>query len=338
MKRIIYFISVLLFIVMLSSCLEKQTDPMDLVVTDITPERSSTLEQISEYPLYVYFYSGDYGFEEYLQTGEYGSKQGVITKENTYSCSCFSAFGDERQAIFGRNFDWYYHPVLILFTQPSSGYRSVSMVDISYLGYDVDHSPLDDPQALLQTPYIPFDGMNEMGLAVGMMSIAHAEGGDDPQKVTIGSLELMRLLLDYAGNVEEAIRLIQDYNVDFEDIPVHYMIADKEGHSAIIEYIDGEPLVVRNDQEWQVSTNFLITEASSLGTHSTCWRYNLLEKELQRSNGVLDVQTGMGLLSKVSQAGDFATRWSVVYDLTHAKLQVAIGGEYNEVYEFSLDQ
>ena len=317
--------------------MEKQPDQIDLPVMDAAPESFSTLEQISDYPLYVYSYPGDYGFEEYLQTGEYGSNQGVLTNESVFACSCFSAFGDKDQVIFGRNFDWYYHPILVLFTQPSSGYRSVSMVDIAYLGYDAHHSPLDDPQTLLQAPYIPFDGMNEMGFTVGMMSIAHAEGGNDPQKVTLGSLELMRLLLDYAGNVDEAIRLVKDYNVDFEDVPVHYMIADKEEHSAIIEYMNGEPLVIRNEQAWQVSTNFLITEAPSLGTATSCWRYNLLEKELRHSNGMLDVQTGMELLSKVSQTGDFATRWSAVYDLTNTRLQVTVGGYYKEIYEFSLE-
>ncbi len=333
MKGTNLFLIALFSIMLLAGCMEKQPVQFDSLETDADPDQFSSLKQISDYPVYIYSYPGDYGFEEYLQTGEHGFAQTSILEEREYACSCFSAFGDENQAVFGRNFDWYYHPVLILFTKPSTGYNSVSIVDIAYLGFDAQHSPLEDPQALLQAPYIPFDGMNEMGFAVGMMSVAHAEGGEDPHKTTIGSLELMRLMLDYAGSVEEAILLIQDFNVDFDDIPVHYMIADKGGHSAVIEYIDGEPLVIRNEQAWQVSTNFLITEAPV----TSCWRYNLLEDALQHSNGILDGATGMGLLERVSQHGDFSTRWSTVYDLTHNKLQVVIGGDFNEIYKFSLE-
>jgi len=337
MKRTHFLYLTCILVGILTGCTIRQAGQIESFDVVGNADQFSTLEQISDYPFYEYFYPGDYGFDEYLKTGEYDNERTTLFAQNDFACSCFAGFGDENQAIFGRNFDWYYHPILILFTQPSSGYRSVSMVDIAYLGYDAHHSPLDDSQALLQAPYIPFDGMNEMGFAVGMMSITHAEGGDDPTKVTLGSLELMRLLLDYAENVDEAIHLIKDYNVDFDDIPVHYMIVDKEGQSAIIEYIDGKPLVIRNEEVWQVSTNFLITEEPSLGTHSTCWRYNLLEAALQRSGGILDVSAGLGLLEKVAQQGDFATRWSVIYDLTNIKLYVTVGGQYREVYEFSLE-
>ncbi|NMC30280.1 MAG: linear amide C-N hydrolase [Pelolinea sp.] len=297
---------------------------------------SSAVEQISDYPFYWYSYPGDYGFDEYLKTGMMDDRQAVSFSQPHFACSCFASFGNMGQAIFGRNFDWYFHPVMILFTQPSGGYRSVSMVDISYLGYDDQNTPLDDPEALRYVPYLPFDGMNEMGFAAGMMSVAHAEGGDDPEKITIGSLELMRLMLDHAANVESALALIQDYNVDFDDIPIHYLIADREGNSAIIEYIHGEPVVIRNDKNWQVATNFLISETSS-STAPNCWRYNLLEQELQRFQGGLGEGKAMELLEKVSQPGDFATRWSVLYDLEHGTIQVAIGRHYHEVYRFSLN-
>ena len=296
----------------------------------------ANLQKIDDYPLFVYFYPGDYGFEEYLKVGENQSASLNKTKNDQFACSCFSAFGNENQSIFGRNFDWHDHPVLILFTQPSSGFKSVSIVDIAYLGYDDQFTPLDDPQALRDAPYIPFDGMNEKGLAVGMMSVAHAEGGNNPEKITIGSLELMRLMLDYTENVDEAIQLIQDYNVDFDQTPVHYLVADKSGSSVIIEYIDGIPLIIPNEQDWQVSTNFLISEENPHGAVSSCWRFNLLEETLEKVQGSLDLSQAMGLLEEVSQEGAYATRWSVVYDLTNVEFAIVVGRNYERIYEFSL--
>ena len=297
----------------------------------------ANLQKIDEYPLYVYFYPGDYGFEEYIKSGEYQADSLEQITEQSFACSGFAAFGNDEQYFFGRNFDWYDHSVLILFTNPSSGFKSVSIVDLSYLGYDEQFTPFDDPQALVDAPYLPFDGMNEMGFAVGMMSVAYAEGGNDPAKVTIGDLELMRLMLDYAENVEEAVQLIRDYNVDFGQVPIHFLIADKSGASAIIEYIDGIPRVIPNEQPWQVSTNFLISEEQPEGDASSCWRFNLLEKMLKQEQGFLNTAGAMDLLQAVSQPGTYATRWSVVYDLTTIELKIVVGRNYEQGYEFSLE-
>jgi hypothetical protein len=37
--------------------------------------------------------------------------------------------------LFGRNFDYYYSPALLLFTRPPAGYASVSMVDLAVVGF-----------------------------------------------------------------------------------------------------------------------------------------------------------------------------------------------------------
>ncbi len=61
----------------------------------------------------------------------------------------------------------------ILFTLPSAVIALFHGVYL-YLGYH-DKTPVGGPEALRNVPYLPFDGMNEMGFA-SMMSVAHAEG------------------------------------------------------------------------------------------------------------------------------------------------------------------
>jgi hypothetical protein len=61
------------------------------------------------------------------------------------------------------------------------------MVDISYLGYGVEEPSGAEREGLLDAPYFPFDGLNEHGLAIGIMAVSDADGGEDPDKVTIGS-------------------------------------------------------------------------------------------------------------------------------------------------------
>jgi hypothetical protein len=327
----------MLVLLLLTNCTATEPFTPIQVQLDSSNQNISTLKQVSDYPLYELHFIGDYGFKEYIQTGIQSTSQRVIPRASAYACACFAASGDEEHVIFGRNFDWYEHPALILFTDSADGYASVSMVDLYYVGYDENYNPLDHPEELSEAPYLPADGMNEHGLAVGMMAVPHAEGGDDPQKVTLGSLEMIRLMMDYAGDVEEAWELIQDYNVDFGSVPVHYLIADATGNSTVIEYLEGKPVRMDGGRTWQVATNFLISFEKPQGADSSCWRYNHLYSALMTRNGALDESDGMQLLQDVSQPGDeTSTCWSIIYDLTNKKISLAMGREYNMLYEYSL--
>jgi hypothetical protein len=96
-----------------------------------------------------------------------------------------------------------------LFSAPD-GYASVAMVDISYLGFRgergeiIAEMPLVERAALLYAPYLPFDGMNEHGLVVGMAAVSPSPMPVDPDHETLGSLEIMREVLDHARTVDEA--------------------------------------------------------------------------------------------------------------------------------------
>ncbi len=215
------------------------------------------------------------------------------------------------------------------------------MVDISYLGFSGSIEP-DDPPALsglLRAPYLPFDGMNERGLAVGMMAVPHSEGGDDTGKPTLDDLEAIRLLLDYAADVNQAIGLLEQYNVDWGGGPaIHYLLADASGDSAVVEYIGGKPQVFRSRQPWQVSTNFLFAEVPLDKARTECWRYKTADATLSQSDGVLDAQGAMALLQRVSGAGTTATIWSVVYNLSNGQVQVVMDRDYDQVFSFVLGQ
>ena len=177
-----------------------------------------------------------------------------------------------------------------------------------------------------------------MGLAVGIMAISRSRFDGDPQKkVTIGSLHVIRLLLDHAGDVAEAIALMDDYNVDFGGgPPVHYLIADRSGNSAVIEFIDNEMRVLRNEGPWQVSTNFIISEEHPEGAASSCWRYNKAYEALEQVGGHISPGEAMAVLKDVSQSGTYYTMWSVVYGMSSGDVQVVVGQHYDDIHEFGL--
>jgi hypothetical protein len=298
----------------------------------------ASLRRVDDFPLYEMHYYGDYGFGSFIQEGiRIDSRTELYLRGalEEWACTCFAALNEEGDSIFGRNFDWYVHPALVLFTDPPGGYPSVSMVDISYLGYDGEEPSLEERTALLDAPYFPFDGMNEHGLAVAIMAVAHADGGDNPDKVTIGSLHAIRLVLDYARDVDEALSLLEGYNVDFAGgPPVHYLIADSSGSSAVVEFIGGEARAIRNSEPWQVATNFVISDTAPEDRESLCWRYSRVYETLEAANGNISPAEAMTLLEDVSQGGDIPTIWSMVYNMSTGDVLGVVGREYDRTYDF----
>ena len=337
MKSIKFFLLLVFSTLFVAACgIQSLFLPDAPLALDETPDFLANLTQVNDYPFYTAEYIGDYGFDAYLESGIYPVDIALINQQNSYACSCFYAGGDS--PIFGRNFDWYESPALLLFTDPPGGFRSMSMVDISYLGYDQYLTPFDEPELLKLAPFLPFDGMNEYGLAIGMMAVGHAEGGNGPKKRTLDSLELIRLILDHAIDVPDALDLIRDYNVDFGSVPVHYLISDRKGNSVIVEYLDNEIVVIESDQAYQVATNFIISEVQPRGANTHSNRYNTLVRALSKLEGVLEKNFAMDLLADVSQSGsETATRWSIVYDMRGLSVSVAINRNFQELYNFKMD-
>jgi predicted choloylglycine hydrolase len=285
--------------------------------------------KVDDYPLYVLHYEGDYGFGEYLATGE----TPLVGYIHVPGCTVFTAMGGG-ETLMGRNFDFPSNPALLLYTDPPDGYASVSMVDLGYFGYSLSNLPQEgDLDSLLAAPYLPFDGMNEKGLAVGMAAIPEALAPTAEGKTTIGEIQVIRLLLDYAGDVDEALTLLEEYNVEMTTPPIHYMIADGSGESVVVEYIHGEMHVLREEMPYQVMTNYIIQGAQT-GLDAPCWRYRAVYEGLSGCNGVLSAGEAMDLLSEASQS---STIWSIVYDASTGEIHVAMGHSYENIYTFSLD-
>jgi predicted choloylglycine hydrolase len=294
----------------------------------------NSLQKVDDYPLYVMTYYGDYGFKDFLQTGRRAELAQSAARQE-WACSVFSTLDKDGNPMLARNFDWHNRAALLLYTDPPDGYASVSLVDVQYLGFNKKEPSWSDRRGLVAAPYWPFDGMNEVGLAVGMMAVPYAQSSDDPEKVTLDSLQAIRLLLDYAQDVDQAIALLQNYNIDFGGgPPLHYLVADAAGSSAVIEFIDGQMVVLRPDKPWQVSTNFLISQEQPEGADSSCRRYNRATEILEQTEGNITPAEAMTLLENVSQG---STMWSVVYGLTTGDIQIAMGRQYSAVKKFKLE-
>ena len=306
----------------------------------------ASLRQVDEHPLYTMRYVGAYeGAASSSQVvarllGAAGPHHDGAGERPAWACALFTALGDEENMFYGRGFDWEYSPAILLFTDPPDGYASVSMVDFAYLGFASPAQargllglPLTRRVSLLNAPFMPFDGMNERGLAVGMAAVPASQMPRDPSKETIGSLQVIREILDHAANVDEAVSVLQRYNVDMEGgPPLHYLIADSAGRAVLVEFYEGEMVVIPNEEPWHLATNFL---RSAVGDNpqSQCPRYARIYERLAAAQGRITPQEAMETLKGVAQP---STQWSIVYGMSSGEVEVVMGKKYGEGHRFQM--
>jgi hypothetical protein len=340
MKQLLRHILCLLAIGLLSACSLSQPSvtPAATIPAGFTENQAQTLaslKQVDEYPLYTMRYYGEYDSPRTSLLPAVRTRQEAGSAPG-WACSLFTVLLDEDHLLYGRNFDWDFSPALLLFTDPPDGYASVSMVDFAYLGFsgqtvfDLTKLPLQELEGLLNAPHIPFDGMNEHGLAISMAAVGPGNMRPGPSKKTIGSLGIIREILDHARDVDEALNLIQKFNIDFQGgPPVHYLIADAKRQAVLVEFYQGKMHVFENEQPWHSATNFL--RAAVKDPKGNCWRYDKINDRLNEKQGMLDPSSAMQMLSEVAQD---STQWSVVYQMGRSEVSVAMGDDDANVHLF----
>jgi hypothetical protein len=237
-----------------------------------------SLQKVDDYPLYTMTYYGDYQLNYTVDNPNLEAVNGNIM------CSSFLARNEKGEPLFCRNLDYALnnHPIAMVATSAPQKNAGLGICDLYYLGYSKDKLPsgsLFSDRALLSAPRITIDGMNEYGVALAMLSVPHAEPALDPNKQTIDEAAAVRLILDNAKTVEEAVEVLKGYNMAFHDGASHFMIADGKGNSVVVEFTGGEITVIKSDNPWQVVTNFILSSTGREGVGQD--RYDIAELTLE---------------------------------------------------------
>lgn len=326
--------------------------------------------------------SGDYYFDDYLAQGGASTDgelidfiTGKITRdlipmtisESTISCSSFTATSAAGERLFARNYDLSRTNTCIVHTDPGQGrHASVSTIDLQFLGIagEGDADSLTDRVLMLAAPYVPLDGVNDAGVACGIYMTYQGEEAvptdQQTERPDLTSSTMLRLILDYAGSVEEAVELVSRYDLhDSAKTSFHYMVADATGRSAVLEWVaatdsgdnDGSARELRvtwsDGAPFQVVTNYILAEGYYDGEPADSMagldRYEHLTAALTASGGTVeDGEAAMDLLAQVGRRtwkpdGDSVTVHSVIYDLT-SRTALWVGNEHygEEDYTYRL--
>jgi hypothetical protein len=210
-----------------------------------------------------------------------------------------------------------------LFASPDNGFCSVATGHLNIFGYTKDFFPTGinfGSIFALATPYAPWDGMNEKGLAIALLAVPEAHGPNDNDKKTLGTTTIIRLVLDKASNVEEAVNLMKQYNIYFSaGIYCHFLIADSSGNSVLVDYWDGELQTITTLDDFQIASNFIAYNDLNIGEgFNELERYEIVKHTIEGNGGLLSEQQAIDLLTEVGIYVDDVNRlqWSVIYNLT----------------------
>lgn len=307
----------------------------------------SSIKKINAVPVYEMNYKGDFGFDKYLNTGSTSYSEYVdfmnanllkgIPKfyYDKFECSTFFAKTPEGDYIMGRNLDTEVSIPFVLKTNSKNSLKTIGIANLRTLGWNSTN--IVSKLTALSAPYYTFDGMNENGVAVAAMSVPVGSRSDIEQnKITLYDHAVIRLTLEKAENVDDAIKQLSKYNVKMEDTyPSHYMIADAAGNCAVIDYVDGSMKVIRKGDTYQIATNMLTYNNEKHQGYSA-ERYQAFEKVLSEKSGVISVEDALELLVENTVPGD--EQWSSVYNLTDKTMSVKFYGDYENTYTYEIDE
>lgn len=290
-------------------------------------------------------YKGDYGFDEFLTQGGAASdaemaeyivsflSHGFWNSDTSdvggsFGCSTLSVKSPEGTALFGRNFDWDECKAMVIHTVPKDGYESISTTCLDFLGFGEDWGPdgsMGDKFMAPAAVYVPLDGMNEKGLCVADLMVNDGEVvHQDTDRPDLTITSALRLLLDKAATVDEALELLEQYDMNFSiGAAHHFSIADATGKSVVVEYLEGEMVVSETD----VVTNHYLAGDAGLAPEEvpdsqrqSHIRYEALSGLCLDAGGVMTVDEVRSALASAAQSnfsdtnGGELTSWSLVYD------------------------
>lgn len=168
------------------------------------------------------------------------------------------------------------------------------------------------------------DGMNTQGLSVAILYLPGSKfPAYDPkdQRKVLSTYDIASFLLGQAASVAEGVHLLRSYQlvqsaaqveneVFIKDIPIHYVMRDKTGDSAVVEFIDGKVKIyekagdiITNSPafDWQLKNaahydSLLATNTGPNGEFS---------KSVYGYNEIYDTATHKGEANLLGMVGDF---------------------------------
>ncbi len=302
-----------------------------------------SFEQLDD-SLFTYTFRGDYGFKQFLEQG--GAKTDIemaqyvnsfLSKghinlpegdEVVFDAGCSTI---QYPNLFCRSFDFgdKGQQMVIVRTFPKDGYASLSTSSFAFMGLGDRWKPVSavERMAALATVFIPFDGINEKGLCVA--ELIELDGDttdydtDNPDLTIVGAI---RLILDYAASVDEAIALLNRYDIHKSIGWQHHLSIADSHRSVVVEWKAGQMHVTD----------------TPLVTNHCLWEHRdvpIVAESKRRMTRLTDLYESSQALPILQEAAyDEWTIWSIIFNRDELNGTWFIRHQWDKPHTLSINQ
>ena len=237
---------------------------------------------------------------------------------DSYACTTF-CLKNKSEVLFGKNYDWMIGDGLIFVNK--RGVSKISSEDGNPAKWVSKYGSVTFNQYGWESPS---GGMNEAGLVIELMWLDDTQYPNGDERPEVDVLEWIQYNLDTASTTDEVIRNADAVRI-VSAVKLHYLVNDKHGNSAAIEYLDGK-LVAHSGTGLLVASLANDTYARSLEyvrersgglTESSLDRFSRAAARTQKfqkkplaEKEAIDY--AFDALANVAQKN--STQWSIVYD------------------------
>lgn len=255
-------------------------------------------------------------------------------------CASLSAITPSGDYVFGRNYDWDdLTAAMIIHSVPKHGYKSISTVQLDFLGFGENFKPETFGNRYLSIAglFVPLDGMNEKGLCISDLMAGDDEATNQTGKQgDVTTTLAIRGILDYCADVPEAIAFLEKYNMNSVIGKAHHFaISDTQGRMVVVEYVGNKMYVT---EAKAITNHYLAKEKSTNFRENSVYRLGVLNDKLDEKNGELSEDEVMDVLSSIraSQYNEYGkTWWSAVFNQSNLTVSYTLEEKYGKENQLS---
>lgn len=273
----------------------------------------------------------------------------VTFKAPNFGCSSFTIQYENGEVHMGRNYDFKTNTsAMLVHTSPKNGYESVAFAALSNLKANEPLDSVKGKMATLLAPYVCLDGVNEKGVSISVLTLDSEPVYHDTGKKKITTSLAIRLVLDRAATTEEAVKLLQSYDMfATSGRDYHFYITDASGDGRAIEFdCDDEKRELTATPVNAVTNFFALYEDKVQPGERNRYghgkdRYEAIQKVLSDQKGNYTEETAWDALKAAAQNPDpkeltSNTQWSIVYDNSDPSAKVVLRRHWNDIYNYDL--
>lgn len=268
-----------------------------------------------------------------------------------FGCTAFQLTDVDGDVHMGRNYDLKNDTsAMLVYCAPKNGYRSVGVAALDNVSANAPDSSLIQRMATLTAPFICLDGMNEMGVSIAVLSLNSPPVNHQTEKPTIMTTLAVRLVLDRAATTEEAVALLESYDMfSMGGWDYHFYITDASGDARVVEYDCDDPARSLVATKTDVVSNFFIMYQDRMPAEGEdelygfgLDRYEAVVAVLStaREKNVGTVWKAMRTVAKDPRVlkNVSTTQWSIDYNNTQKTMEIVLQCDWNNRIQYSLNE